>query len=115
MTKALLVSCRPLLALAIYLACHLPAIAGPMSKVKHPNLLLNREEIEQAKAKIDAYPWTAALLERLKAMTKDRKGTYSVAVDPRGDTLYVTWNISRGSKAWDCCGLTAIHIPESER
>jgi len=43
------------------------------------------------------------------------KGTYSVAVDPRGDTLYVTWNISRGSRAWDCCGLTAIHIPESER
>ena len=43
------------------------------------------------------------------------KGTYSVAVDPRGDTLYITWNISRGGKAWDCCGLTAIHIPRSER
>jgi len=43
------------------------------------------------------------------------KGTYSSAVDPRGDKLYVTWNVSRGSRAWDCCGLTAIHIPPSER
>jgi hypothetical protein len=43
------------------------------------------------------------------------KGTYSSAVDPKGDRLYVTWNVSRGSRAWDCCGLTVIHIPESER
>ena len=43
------------------------------------------------------------------------RGTYSTAVDPAGDKLYVTWNISRGSGAWDSCGLTVIHIPESER
>ncbi len=43
------------------------------------------------------------------------KGTYSTAVDPRGDTLYITWNVSRGGKAWDCCGLTVVHVPESER
>ncbi|MBI2478550.1 MAG: hypothetical protein HYV60_07890 [Planctomycetia bacterium] len=43
------------------------------------------------------------------------KGTYAVAVDPAGDKLYVTWNVSRGGRAWDCCGMTAIHIPESER
>jgi hypothetical protein len=43
------------------------------------------------------------------------KGTYSAAVDPKGDKLYVTWNVSRGSRAWDCCALTVIHIPESER
>jgi hypothetical protein len=43
------------------------------------------------------------------------KGTYATAVDPSGDKLYVTWNISRGSRAWDCCGMTVIHIPESER
>jgi hypothetical protein len=43
------------------------------------------------------------------------KGTYSVAVDPAGDKLYITWNISRGSKAWDCVGLTVLHIPEAER
>jgi hypothetical protein len=42
-------------------------------------------------------------------------GTYSVAVDPKGDKLYVTWNVSRGSRAWDSCALMVIHIPESER
>lgn len=43
------------------------------------------------------------------------KGTYSTAVDPSGDKLYITWNNSRGTKAWDSCVLTVIHIPESER
>ncbi len=43
------------------------------------------------------------------------KGTYSAAVDPQGDKLYITWNASRGSRAWDCCALTVVHIPESER
>jgi hypothetical protein len=43
------------------------------------------------------------------------KGTYSAAVDPAGDKLYVTWNVSRGSRAWDCCALTVVHIPASER
>ena len=43
------------------------------------------------------------------------KGTYSTAIDPRGDKLYITWNASRSSKVWDCCALTVIHIPESER
>jgi hypothetical protein len=42
-------------------------------------------------------------------------GTYSTAVDPKGATLYVTWNVNRGGRAWDCCAMTAIHIPESER
>lgn len=43
------------------------------------------------------------------------KGTYSTAIDPAGDKLYITWNVNRGSKAWDSCGLTTIHIPASER
>lgn len=43
------------------------------------------------------------------------KGTYSVAVDEKGEKLYVTWNGNRGSRAWDTCALTVIHIPESER
>lgn len=43
------------------------------------------------------------------------KGTYGTAIDPAGDKLYVTWNVSRGSRAWDCCGLMVIHLPESER
>jgi hypothetical protein len=42
-------------------------------------------------------------------------GTYSVAVDPKGDKVYVTWNVNRGGRAWDSCGLTAIHVPASER
>ncbi|MDW8264498.1 MAG: hypothetical protein RMJ52_04130 [Gemmataceae bacterium] len=43
------------------------------------------------------------------------KGTYSTALDPKGDKLYVTWNASRGSRVWDCCALTVVHIPASER
>jgi hypothetical protein len=42
-------------------------------------------------------------------------GTYSSAVDPKGDKLYVTWNANRGGRAWDCCALTVIHIPAAER
>ena len=42
-------------------------------------------------------------------------GTFSSALDPAGDKLYITWNVSRGSRAWDCCAMTVIHIPESER
>ena len=43
------------------------------------------------------------------------KGTFSSAIDPNGDKLYVTWNNSRGTKAWDSVVVTVIHIPESER
>lgn len=42
-------------------------------------------------------------------------GTFSSAIDPAGDKLYITWNVSRGSRAWDCCAMTVIHIPASER
>lgn len=43
------------------------------------------------------------------------KGTYGLACDPSGERLYITWNVSRGSRAWDSCGVTAIEIPASER
>ena len=43
------------------------------------------------------------------------KGTFSSAVDPAGDKLYITWNNSRGTKVWDSCVLTVVHLPESER
>lgn len=43
------------------------------------------------------------------------RGTYSSAVDATGETLYITWNVSRGTKAWDSCALSVIHIPASER
>ena len=42
-------------------------------------------------------------------------GTYSSAVDPSGERLYITWNANRGSRSWDTCALTVIHIPASER
>jgi hypothetical protein len=38
-------------------------------------------------------------------------GTFSTALSPDGETLYVTWN----EKGWINCAMTAIHIPESER
>jgi hypothetical protein len=43
--------------------------------VRHPNLLLNREEIEQVKAKIRREPWAAKLLERAKALAHDNRHT----------------------------------------
>lgn len=42
-------------------------------------------------------------------------GTYACALDDRGERLFVTWNANRGTKAWDCCAMTVIHIPASER
>lgn len=43
-------------------------------------------------------------------------GTYSSAVDPRGDRVYITWNASRSpGRAWDCCALTVVHVPAAER
>ncbi len=43
------------------------------------------------------------------------KGTYSLAMDPSGDKLYIAWNVSRGTRTWDTVGLTVVHLPESER
>jgi hypothetical protein len=42
-------------------------------------------------------------------------GTYSMAVDPKGDKVYVTWNTNRAGRAWDTVTLSVIHVPESER
>ncbi len=43
------------------------------------------------------------------------KGTYSVALSPKGDKLFITWNANRASREWDSCALTVLHLPESER
>jgi hypothetical protein len=63
---------------------------------------------------------TRKVIAFLHPFYKDRfgctlQGTFSTALDPAGDKLYVTWNVSRGGRVWDCCALTVIHIPESER
>jgi hypothetical protein len=43
-------------------------------------------------------------------------GTFSTALDPQGDKLYITWNgMRKGSRGWDCCALTVVHLPASER
>jgi hypothetical protein len=43
--------------------------------VRHPNLLLNGDEIEQVKDKVRREPWAAKLLERLKALADDDRHT----------------------------------------
>lgn len=63
---------------------------------------------------------TRKVIAFLHPFFKDRYGatlvgTFSSAVDPRGDKVYITWNVNRGGKSWDCCALTVIHIPASER
>ncbi len=42
-------------------------------------------------------------------------GTFSTALDPADDKLYITWNVNRGGRSWDCCAMTVIHIPAQER
>ena len=55
-------------------ACMLLAVAlatAARAEVKHPNLLLNREEIEQTKRKIHDHKWAAELFERVKSMADE--------------------------------------------
>lgn len=42
-------------------------------------------------------------------------GTYAVSVTPDGSTVFCCWNAARGTKNWDTCALTVLHIPASER
>ncbi|MFO8015320.1 MAG: hypothetical protein R6X20_18715 [Phycisphaerae bacterium] len=47
-------------------------------------------------------------------------GTFSAAVGPKGERLFITWNGNLGGRkgrhlAWEACALTVVHIPESER
>jgi len=47
-------------------------------------------------------------------------GTFSTAVSPKGDKLYITWQgccnpAWTRRPSWDACALTVIHIPKSER
>jgi hypothetical protein len=53
----------PVLTMLITGFCLQCALAAPVS---HPNLLLNRDEIEQVKAKIARYAWAAAALEKTR-------------------------------------------------
>jgi hypothetical protein len=44
-------------------------------------------------------------------------GTFSSALDPKGERLYITWNGMRKGqpRGWESCALTVVHIPASER
>jgi hypothetical protein len=60
---------------------------------------------------------TRKVIAFMNAMAKQAgavfEGTFSTALNETGDTLFVTWNMGRPK--WDCAGVTAIHIPASER
>ena len=63
-------------------------------------------------------PKILAFLRALKDQAGcEFEGSFGSALGSKGETLYVTWNVRRPAtpKAWDCCALTVIHIPESER
>jgi hypothetical protein len=50
------------------LVCHAsPAQAGEPSAPRHPNLLLDRQEIEAIRQKVRTQPWASALMEKLRA------------------------------------------------
>ena len=72
-----------------------PTVAAQVGQksaaVKHPNLLLNPEEIEQIKLKVKEHAWAARLLDRVKAKAeKDGAAARSGArlrPDGRGQIL----------------------------
>jgi hypothetical protein len=45
------------------------------------------------------------------------RGSYGLAVDDKGEVVFVTWNLKRdGARlTWDTTGMTAIHVPAAER
>jgi len=53
------------------------------------------------------------------------QGTFSTAISPEGDKVYITWNGNSSSTAedlasgkrikWNACAMSVVHIPESER
>ena len=106
----------PVLTMLIAGFCLPCALAAPVS---HPNLLLNRDEIEQVKAKIAKYPWAAAGLvktreQALKESSYLNAALYHVftgdktfADRARGyllghvnDQTFGAWGISWGAVAW---------------
>src|SRR3954447_1965235 len=52
-----------------------PGAPAAEKRVQHPNLLLNRDEIEQVRKKIKEHEWAARLFERVKALADERGRT----------------------------------------
>ena len=44
-----------------------PLLGTAMGQPKHPNLIFNRQEVAEMKARIDKYPWARQTFERIKA------------------------------------------------
>jgi hypothetical protein len=44
---------------------------SPAPRIQHPNLLINRAELEQVRAKIQREPWAANLLGRVKQLADE--------------------------------------------
>ena len=103
----------------IFAANHFKESQPKCAAVRHPNLLLNQEEIEQVKAKIAKYPWAAAGLERTREQALKESsylnaalyyaftGDKTFADRARGyllghvnDQTFGAWGISWGAVAW---------------
>ena len=67
----------PVLTMLIAGFCLPCALAAPVS---HPNLLLNRDEIEQVKAKIAKYPWAASGLEKTREQALKESSYLNAAI-----------------------------------
>ena len=80
------------------------AAEGDRPAVKHPNLLLNREEIGQIKEKIRTQDWAAKLFERVKGMADEciAKGTVALTPAEGGGLAYkevTKSSVNRGTLA----------------
>lgn len=87
---------------------YVPGAHGSSHKDGSP---LVQFDVHSGKKKVIAY--LHPLFQEQHGVTL--KGTYSTAVSNDGSTVFITWNVSRGTRAWDCCGLAVVQIPESER
>jgi hypothetical protein len=58
---------RPIIATAALLVTAISGTAQDRNAARHPNLLLNKAEIEQVKVKVRENAWAARLLDRVKA------------------------------------------------
>jgi hypothetical protein len=97
---------------------YVPGAHGGAQKDNSP---LIQYDVKTKKRKVIAFlhPY---LLERTGYIPM---GTYSTAVSPEGDRVYITWNGNRGGEdtsnpkrpklKFNTCALTVVHIPESER
>jgi hypothetical protein len=63
------------LAALVFLSGGYTPAAADSPRAQHPNLLLNRKEIDEVKAKIKQYPWAARLFDRVKKLADDNGRT----------------------------------------